>query len=149
MNETATPDSSANATAKTMTRSSSYARDQLANERTFLAWLRTAVALMSFGIFIVKLRYIFPTVSTQPSPAVRATELGLMFAFVGLAMILFSLWHYFATRRAIDNDVYEPEGASVVIFAVAIAAIGIGIVIYLLTSPAPDIPIPMAHAGRT
>lgn len=33
------------------------ARDHLANERTYLAWIRTAVSLMGFGVLIVKLRF--------------------------------------------------------------------------------------------
>ena len=33
-------------------------RDQLANERTFLAWVRTSIALMGFGVLIACLRFI-------------------------------------------------------------------------------------------
>ena len=38
-------------------RNANSARDHLANERTYLAWIRTAVALMGFGVVIVRLRY--------------------------------------------------------------------------------------------
>ena len=37
---------------------SSRVRDHLANERTYLAWMRSAIALMGFGVVIVRLRYI-------------------------------------------------------------------------------------------
>ncbi|QEM08229.1 DUF202 domain-containing protein [Mucilaginibacter rubeus] len=30
------------------------ASDHLANERTFLAWIRTSIALMGFGFVVVK-----------------------------------------------------------------------------------------------
>ena len=33
-------------------------RDHLANERTFLAWVRTAIALLGFGVLIAKLRFL-------------------------------------------------------------------------------------------
>ena len=35
----------------------SSASDHLANERTFLAWFRTAISLLGFGILIAKLRF--------------------------------------------------------------------------------------------
>lgn len=37
---------------------SSRVRDHLANERTYLAWMRTAVALIGCGILIGRLRYL-------------------------------------------------------------------------------------------
>lgn len=117
-------------------RNASYVRDHLANERTFLAWLRTSVALMSFGVFIVKLRYLVPA-SPQNHGAVDAMQLGLSFAVLGLAMIVYALSHYFAVRRAIDADCYKSAGVEIVVFAVAVACIGIAIVVYLLNSSVP------------
>src|SRR4028119_2422620 len=35
-------------------------RDHLANERTYLSWIRTAVALLGFGVVVVRLRYLLP-----------------------------------------------------------------------------------------
>ena len=35
-----------------------HTRDHLANERTFLAWVRTSIALMGFGVVIAKLRFL-------------------------------------------------------------------------------------------
>jgi putative membrane protein len=96
------------------TRSTSYVRDQLANERTFLAWLRTAVAMMGFGVVIVKLRYLVPQAPHAQGP-LNALHLGLLFAVVGFAMVPFALWHFFATRRSIDDDNYGPQAASTVI----------------------------------
>jgi len=36
----------------------SRAIDRSANERTFLAWMRAAIALMAFGFVIVRLRVV-------------------------------------------------------------------------------------------
>jgi putative membrane protein len=41
-------------TDKTIQRKPAGAADYLANERTFLAWVRTSIALMGFGFVIVK-----------------------------------------------------------------------------------------------
>ena len=37
-------------------RNPSRVRDHLANERTYLAWMRTAISLMGFGVVIVRYR---------------------------------------------------------------------------------------------
>lgn len=132
-------------------RPASYVRDQLANERTFLAWLRTSVAMMGFGVVMVKLRYLMPNAPAS-NGVLQVVQLGLLFAGVGLAMVPFALWHYFATRRAIDGAAYVPEGASVVIFGVAIMVVGVGVIIYLLSSPPPASPtrtaVPAALIGK-
>lgn len=107
-------------------------RDHLANERTYLAWMRTAVALMGFGVVIVRLRYIVP-------PALRGHthgwELGLVFTLVGLLTVLLCTAHYFILRRAIDADTYEPAGIWVILFSLAVALIGAGVLYFLFSSP--------------
>ena len=125
-------------------RSDSYARDHLANERTFLSWLRTAIALMGFGVFIARLRWVFPAAPVHHG-ALSAIVLGLWLSCVGLAMIPFALWQYFAIRRAVNDNKYQSIGAGAVIFAAAIGIAGIGIIIYLVSSssgvaPASNLP---------
>jgi len=118
-------------------RSVSYVSDQLANERTFLAWLRTAVAMMGFGVVIVRLRFVAPA---GPGP-VHALHLGGLFAVIGLGMVPFATWHYFATRRAIETDSYQPAGASLLVFAALIGMVGLAMLVYVLTtSTAPAVP---------
>lgn len=122
----------------------SHVRDHLANERTFLAWVRTAIAVMGFGVFIARLRWIFPAAPIHHG-TLSATALGLWLSGAGLAMIPFALWNYFAIRRAVNDNKYESSGTSAVLFAVAIAIAGIGIIIYLISSssgvaPASNLP---------
>ncbi|KAL8290419.1 hypothetical protein RQP46_002677 [Phenoliferia psychrophenolica] len=53
----------------------SVARDHLANERTYLAWLRTSLSLASIGIAITQLfRLNASAVSTDPNPTVQAAQ---------------------------------------------------------------------------
>ncbi|CBN54906.1 MULTISPECIES: YidH family protein [Kamptonema] len=46
-------------TEKAKLQNPSRVRDHLANERTYLAWMRTAIALMGFGVAIVRLRILY------------------------------------------------------------------------------------------
>ncbi len=110
----------------------SRVRDHLANERTYLAWMRTAVALMGFGVVIVRLRYLLPP---QIPHTGQSWRLGLLFALVGLLTVLLSTLHYFDIRRAIDRDTYQPESWWVIVFSLCVLLIGSGVLYSLFTTP--------------
>lgn len=121
-------------------RNPSRVRDHLANERTYLAWMRTAVALMGFGVVIVRLRHLLPSAPAGPA---HGWELGMGFALVGLLTVGLSTAHYFSVRRAIDADTYSPSGRWVVLFSLAVALLGAGVLYFLLTSPpTPGVALP-------
>lgn len=107
-------------------------RDHLANERTFLAWIRTAVALMGFGVVIVRLRYLLPPGMQERR---HGWELGLLFALVGLLTVLLSTTEYFAVRHAIEAETYEPKGRWIILLSLAVSLIGAGVIYYLLAAP--------------
>ena len=110
----------------------SRVRDHLANERTYLAWMRTAVALMGFGVVIVRLRYLIPA---QIPRTGQSWKLGLLLALVGLLTVGLSTLHYFAICHAIDEDMYEPPRRWVLFFSLCVALIGSGVLYVLFTTP--------------
>ena len=108
-------------------------RDHLANERTYLAWIRTAVALLGFGVVIVRLRYS-PPESAIPE---YGWELGLLMSVVALLLVLFATGHYFQVRTAIETDSYEPSGRWIIACSFVIILIGAGAIYYLVSPPNP------------
>jgi putative membrane protein len=112
--------------------SSSRIRDHLANERTYLAWMRTAIALMGFGVVIMRLRAFHPPELPRPG---YGWKLGLLFSSVGLLTVILSTQHYFAIRHDIDEDTYEPASRWVILFSLAVALLGTGIIYFVCTSP--------------
>ncbi|HEX3463171.1 MAG TPA: DUF202 domain-containing protein [Candidatus Elarobacter sp.] len=66
-------------------------RDHLANERTFLAYVRTALAMIGFGFVISRI---------DPR-AVISLVAGVMMVVGGIAMALFGAYRYVAERRAL------------------------------------------------
>lgn len=117
------------ATAK---RNTSRVRDHLANERTYLAWMRTGISLMGFGVLIVRLRAFQPPLLATPG---NGWKLGLIFAIVGLTTVFFSAQHYFASRYAIDADTYEPADRLIIAFSLAVTLLGAGVIYYFFTVP--------------
>lgn len=103
-------------------------RDHLANERTYLAWLRTGVAMLGFGIVIEKLRHV-------SSESVLSTiELGLIFSLIGVLTIVMAVVFFLQTRREIRERTYTSRLHLTLTMAVLIVALGLGIV-WFLTAP--------------
>ena len=120
-------------TEKPKRRSSDRVRDHLANERTYLAWMRSAIALMGFGVLIVRLRILRPPL--VPQPPGNGWRLGLAFSIVGLLTVLLSAQHYFAVRHDIDEDSYEPPDRWVIASSLALVLLGLGVIYYVFTVP--------------
>ncbi len=108
-------------------------RDHLANERTYLAWMRSAIALMGFGVLIVRIRILRPPLAPQPPG--NGWKLGLAFAIVGLLSVLLSTQHYFAVRDDIEEDIYEPPDRWVILSSLALLLLGAGVIYYVFTVP--------------
>lgn len=110
----------------------SRVRDHLANERTYLAWMRSAISMMGFGVVIVRLRHFQPPLVPHPG---TGWKLGLLFSLVGLVTVLLSTQHYFAVRHDIDEDTYEPPDRWVILFSLAVTILGAGVIYFVFTAP--------------
>jgi putative membrane protein len=107
--------------------------DHAANERTFLAWIRTGLAVIAFGFFLVKLNVFFDaTGGSPPHPvaenagafaAAAAHYAGLAMVVTGIAIIGRSSAGFERTRRAIDHDeiIQMPQSRAESLLAVALA----------------------------
>src|SRR6476469_2089420 len=109
----------------------SLAIDRSANERTFLAWMRAAIALMGFGVVIIRLRVVQIPVHYRQA---MGWKLGLIFSLIGWATVLISTVHYFTVRHHIDCDTYNPPDAMVLFFSFAVALLGIGVIYSILAA---------------
>jgi putative membrane protein len=94
-------------------------RDHLANERTFLAWVRTAVTFIGLGFAVDQLL----------EPEAGGELLGLGLIVVGGALMLPALIGFRRTSSAIEHGDYAPAvvtntllGAVVLLAAIALAA---------------------------
>ena len=83
--------------------------DHAANERTFLAWVRTALAVMAFGFLVEKFDLFLQIASATLTSRrfstgghVLGDTVGLVLVVLGGTMMLVSTFRYRQTRMAID-----------------------------------------------
>lgn len=91
-------------------------RDHQANERTFLAWLRTSLALIGFGFAIARFglftRQIHFTLTNQPSivhPLLNSENFGMSLVIVGVLTMLLATWQFNQAFQQIERQDYRPK----------------------------------------
>jgi uncharacterized membrane protein YidH (DUF202 family) len=131
-----------------------YRRVHMANERTFLAWIRTSIGIMAFGfvvekfaLFVKQFSYFIvssglPGQRRSPGPLNEAiplshgysTVFGILLVGLGTLMGVLAFIRYKIVERQIDEDAYRPSIILNVLLAISIFSIGVFLIIYLVHS---------------
>ena len=120
--------------------------DHAANERTFLAWVRTAIAVMAFGFLIERfdlfLKFAAPQMAQQqgaPHGQMFANAAGLAFIAIGIAMIVIAGIRFVRTAKGIESeaDVPSPGERFDVALAVLIGLLGVSLFLYMSSAVLP------------
>jgi inner membrane protein YidH len=95
------------------------ARYTFANERTFLAWIRTALALVAAGLAVIQL--------LPPFHGIRwgRHAIGIPLILLGGALAMLSYREWMANQRAIRRGEPLPRSWLPVVLAVTITAVGL------------------------
>jgi putative membrane protein len=102
-------------------------RFSLANERTFLAWNRTALALVAGGLAVVQLL-------DEVEPAALRRALGIPLVLLGglLAALSFSRWA--GNERAMEDDRPLPRSLLPLLLAAGVTAGGVIALVMVLVA---------------
>jgi putative membrane protein len=120
--------------------------DHAANERTFLAWVRTGIAVIAFGFVIEKFNLFVLTMVSTSSPDVgRRLQLerlsgplgrydGLALIVVGIALIVIAATRFVRTGRLLDDQEMHSAGSNraELILSTVLALIVAGLGIFLV-----------------
>jgi len=112
-------------------------RVHMANERTFLAWIRTSIGIMAFG-FVIEKFLVSPghsKISSVQDVAERPDYyafLGIFLLFMGAAAGLLAAYRFLKTEKEIMEDVYCPSVVADILVAILLGSIGMLLVIYLI-----------------
>ena len=115
--------------------------DHAANERTFLAWIRTAIAVMAFG-FLVERFDLFLQIAGQtlarhalsPGGKLAGNIAGLILIALGAATIILALLRFRRTAREIDSPERLPGSGERLDVALAALLVILGTALFVYLS---------------
>jgi putative membrane protein len=110
--------------------------DFLANERTFLAWVRTALTVIGLGFVVARFGLFLRAVATgspgSSSPASEAVGIALVLA--GSALVGFAWVRFRSVQRELRAGAYVARATTELILAATLVAVGIVLAAYLVVS---------------
>jgi putative membrane protein len=111
------------------------ARDHLANERTFLAWVRTGAAIVVFGFAIGRFSIAMRQLTALEGHAVRTAGLSVWMGssaiLAGVALVA-GLVRYRKTRVQLDSGTFEPAGFVLDLITILTVLFGMMLAGYLI-----------------
>ena len=112
------------------------ARDHLANERTFLAWVRTGAAIVVFGFaigrFSIAMRQLGAMQGHPVHTAGISVWMGSSAIFAGVLLVVAGLMRYRKTRAQLDSEKFEPAGVSLDLVTILTVVFGLALAGYLI-----------------
>lgn len=120
-------------------------REHQANERTFLAWLRTSIALIGFGfalarfgLFLQQLAAAVTRQAVPPKSFFSSENLGVSLVIVGIVVIALAAWRYNQVFWQIERADYQPNQLMVWGIAAVVMILGtFSIPLILWRNPVP------------
>ena len=123
--------------------SSERLQQYLANQRTFLSWVRTSIALIGLGfaierfsIFLQQFRLIADPDTTGNAAPATAHEysalIGIGMIVMGTGLMVYALKNYLDSNKTIASGRYMPKNAIVYTASATIIGLGIIMIIFLI-----------------
>jgi putative membrane protein len=115
----------------------------LANQRTFLSWVRTSIALIGLGfaierfsIFLLQFRLIADPNAAGNAASATTHEysalIGIGMIVMGTALIVYALKNYLDSNKTIASGKYTPRNTIIYTTSAAIIGLGVIMIIFLV-----------------
>ena len=111
--------------------------DHLANQRTFLAWIRTGLATITFGFVVERFGLLLRELGLKDTTSASTTAIhysaiiGVALVILGVITMIIALVSFLQIRRAIDQESFRPHAAFEIVLTVLASLIGLLLAIYL------------------
>jgi putative membrane protein len=123
------------------TQKNGNASDHLANERTFLAWMRTSVGIMAFGFVVVKFSLFVKQLSLMldkkdmvVQPKGYSSLAGIILVIVGAIASVLSWLRYKSIERQLNQGGYKNSSFLITALSAFIFLVSIFLIVYLIAT---------------
>jgi len=114
------------------------ATEYLANERTFLAWIRTSIAVISLGFvigrFAVWFRRMTPGNESKPEHVGASLMVGVAMMALGALLAILAVRRYNVVNRAIDEGRVKADRGLVILVTVLVVLLATGMIAFMLVT---------------
>jgi putative membrane protein len=114
------------------------AAEYLANERTFLAWVRTSIAVVSLGFVVTKfsvwLRELAVRLNPDATPRRMGASLPIGVTLMGLGgvLVVLAARRYWVVNRRIVSGRVGPDNGLVILVTVMVVGLALAMIVYML-----------------
>ena len=110
--------------------------DHLANERTYLAWVRTGITIVALGFVVAKFNLLIRELAGSGASAQSpyASALGIVLVLVGAVLVALAYLRYLGVRSALERGEYGPSDALVGLATWAMVIVGVALAVYIALS---------------
>jgi putative membrane protein len=103
---------------------SKYIQQHLANERTFLAWIRTAIAIIGVGFLVTNLHFNMKE-SLLPAGDILANVIGIASVGIGIMTIVMATIVYLIKINTINKQTYTASRKYIITLSIFIIVIAL------------------------
>jgi putative membrane protein len=112
----------------------------LANERTFLAWVRTSIAVMSLGFVVARFSLWMREVATRVNAQMPtrgsglSAPLGECMIGAGALLTVFAAWRYHVINRTIRRGEIQADPQMVTAVTAIVVLAALAVIVYMTVS---------------
>ncbi|HZR21032.1 MAG TPA: DUF202 domain-containing protein [Verrucomicrobiae bacterium] len=114
------------------------ATEYLANERTFLAWVRTSIAVISLGFVVTKFSVWLRELALHLNPNGRiertgaSLPIGITLMALGGVLVLLAARRYWVVNQSIVRGKVSADHGLVILVTVMVTMLSLAMIIYML-----------------
>ncbi len=113
----------------------------MANERTFLAWIRTSIGVMAFGfvverfaLFMKQISFFLEKSDNVPHHHSYSLVFGIMLVGIGVLIAVLSYARFKRIQREIESGSYSPSSGIDLLITLSVVGMGIFLIGFLIRS---------------
>lgn len=115
------------------------ATEYLANERTFLAWIRTSVAIISLGFVISRFGLWLAEMAVTDRQLERirtgaSVPVGIAMVLLGGVLSILAAWRYHVVNRQIERGEVKADRGLIILITILVIVLSLIMVAYMTIS---------------